>query len=133
MITKRVKNNALIDLSVNELKQIGKISLITALATILILHSSKSFAVNCTNEEQCFSKATTLIKQAVKLGAKDKRSYCNSEIKALYSEVSKKAIVGSPAYEALETCMAHAKDNEKLAKKAVKRQERLLKALKADS
>lgn len=128
MITNQ-KTNALINLDAKELRQIVKVALITVLSTMAI----KSFAVNCTSEEQCFSKATTLIKQAVKLGAKDKRSYCNTEIKALYNEVSKKAIVGSSNYEALETCLAHAKDNEKLAKKAVKRQERLLKALKADS
>ncbi len=129
MITKRVKNNALINLNTSELKQAMKVALITALSTIAI----KSFAVNCDDHKSCFGKSVSLIKQAVKLGKKDNKNYCIPEVKALAQEVSNKASPGSARYEALETCLTIAKGESKRLKGKAKEQERLSKALKADS
>jgi len=120
----------IINLNNAELKSAIKVGVITALFT---LAASKAFAVNCDDHKSCFSKSLALIKQTVKLSEKSGKSFCVPEIKALASEIGDKAQVGSPRYEALETCLTVAKGDAKRIKGKAKEIERLNKALKGDS
>jgi hypothetical protein len=96
-----------------------KTALITAVASMAI---GQAQAAACVEDADCTSLALSLVKKAVKLKA------CGPEAQALAQSIRLKA-GPSERLDALERCVAVAKVQAKLEKKALKRQERIKKAL----
>ena len=92
------------------------------LLLVPVMFSIHANALVCLNDASCLSKTLTLVKQAKKLG------YCSNEVKAIQALGVVKIqteLKGSELPNKLELCVAQAKENVKLLKKAEKIQAKL--------
>lgn len=91
------------------------------LLSALVL-SINANALVCLNDQSCLSKTLGLVKQAKKLG------YCSNEVKAIQALGVVKIqteLKSSELPSKLELCVAQAKENVKILKKAEKLQAKL--------
>lgn len=89
---------------------------------MFLLLTVQANALVCLNDASCLSKTLTLVKQAKKLG------YCSNEVKAIQAlgvvkiqtELKSSDLPGK-----LELCVAQAKENVKILKRAAKLQAKM--------